>query len=99
MEDPTDLELKFDGEPVRRLDGAPADAVISSLAALQRMVLIIGMRSEGYALGQRFKPSARIKREYSVVCRAPGKGLASARGEWPSDHRSTRFTPTFRVQG
>ena len=74
MEEPADLELKFDGEPVRKLDGAPADAVISSLAALQRMVLIIGMRSEGYALGQRFKPSARIKREYSVVCRAPQEG-------------------------
>lgn len=71
---PEDIQLKFDGEPVRRLDGAPADAVIASLSALQRMVLIIGMRSEGYGLGQRFKPSAKVRRDYAVVCRAPQAG-------------------------
>ena len=74
IDEPEDIQLKFDGEPVRRLDGAPADAVIASLSALQRMVLIIGMRSEGYALGQRFKPSAKVRRDYAVVCRAPQAG-------------------------
>lgn len=71
---PDDIQLKFDGESVRRLDGAPAEAVIASLNALQRMVLIIGMRSEGYGLGQRFKPSAKVRREYALICRAPKDG-------------------------
>ena len=71
---PDDIELKFDGGVVRRLDGAPADAVIASLNALQRMVLILGMRAEGRALGQRLKPTARVRREFSVVCRAPERG-------------------------
>ena len=53
----TDLELKFDGVPVQRLHGAPAEAVISSLNALQRMIYIIGMRAEGRALSERLKPT------------------------------------------
>ncbi len=74
MSEPEDIELKFDGEPVKRLDGAPADAVIASLNALQRMVLIIGTRAEGRALSQRLKPTARVRREYAVVCKAPKAG-------------------------
>lgn len=69
-----DIELKFDGDPVKRLDGAPADAVISSLNALQRMVYIIGMRAEGSALSERLKPTIKVKRDYAVVCRAPRRG-------------------------
>ena len=69
-----DLELKFDGPPVRRLKGAPAEAVIASLSALQRMVYIIGMRAEGRALSERLKPTSKVKREYAVVCRAPQEG-------------------------
>ncbi|WP_439492303.1 hypothetical protein [Bosea sp. (in: a-proteobacteria)] len=69
-----DIELKFDGDPVKRLDGAPADAVIASLNALQRMIYIIGMRSEGRTLSERLKPTAKVKREYAVVCRAPISG-------------------------
>lgn len=72
--EPTDFELKFDGLPVKRLDGAPVDAVISSLNAIQRMVHIIGMRAEGRALSERLKPTVRVRREYAVVCRAPKKG-------------------------
>lgn len=72
--DPVDLELKFDGEPVKRLDGAPVEAVVSSLNAIQRMVHIIGMRAEGRALSERLKPTSRVKREYAVVCRSPKKG-------------------------
>lgn len=72
--EPKDLELKFDGLPVERLDGAPVDAVIASLNAIQRMVHIIGMRAEGRALSERLKPTIRVKREYAVVCRAPKKG-------------------------
>lgn len=71
---PEDIQLKFDGEPVKQLDGAPADAVISSLQALQRMVYIIGMRSEGRNLSERLKPTAKVKREYAIVCRAPKHG-------------------------
>lgn len=71
---PTDLELKFDGPPVRRLHGAPAEAVIASLFALQRMVHIIGMRAEGRALSERLKPTIKVRREYAVVCRAPKEG-------------------------
>lgn len=70
----TDLELKFDGPPVQRLHGAPAEAVIASLNALQRMIYIIGMRAEGGALSERLKPSIKVKREYAVVCRAPRHG-------------------------
>lgn len=70
----TDLELKFDGAPVEILNGAPADAVVASLNALQRMVYIIGMRAEGRALSERLKPTIKVKREYAVVCRAPRKG-------------------------
>jgi|GEM_PF-6896304 len=71
---PEDIQLKFDGEPVKQLDGAPADAVISSLQALQRMLHIIGMRSEGRNLSERLKPTAKVKREYAIVCRAPKHG-------------------------
>lgn len=69
-----DIQLKFDGAPIRRLDGAPADVVISSLGALQRMVHIIGMMSEGRSLSERLKPTVRVKREYAIVCRAPKRG-------------------------
>lgn len=70
----SDLELKFDGPPVVALQGAPADAVIASLTAIQRMVHIIGMRTEGRGLSERLKPSVKVKREYTVVCRAPKFG-------------------------
>lgn len=69
-----DIQLKFDGKSIQRLDGAPAETLIASLNALQRMVFIIGMRSEGRALSQRLKPTAKVKREYAVVCRAPRHG-------------------------
>ena len=74
VNEPEDIQLRFDGGSVRQLDGAPAEAVITSLSALQRMVLIIGMRSEGRALGQRLKPTKKVKREYAVFCRAPKSG-------------------------
>lgn len=69
-----DIQLKFDGDTVRRLDGAPADAVVACLTALQRMVYIIGMRAEGRRLSERLKPTAKVKREYAVVCKAPEEG-------------------------
>lgn len=69
-----DIQLKFDGDPIKKLRGAPAEAVIASLNALQRMVHIIGMRAEGRGLGQRLKPTAKVKREYAVICRAPQFG-------------------------
>jgi hypothetical protein len=64
-----DIQLKFYGPTIDKLGGAPADAVISSLWALQRLVYIIGMKSEGRAFGQRMKPSAKVRRDYAVVCR------------------------------
>lgn len=73
-EQSTDIQLKFDGDPIKKLRGAPAEVVISSLNALQRMVHIIGMRAEGRGLGQRLKPTAKVKREYAVICRAPQFG-------------------------
>ncbi|WP_454288536.1 hypothetical protein [Rhizobium arsenicireducens] len=72
--EPDDIQLKFDGEPVRNLDGAPAEAVVASLSALQRMIYIIGMRADGRAISERLKPSAKVKREYSLICRAPKHG-------------------------
>jgi hypothetical protein len=72
--DHKDLELKFDGDPIKRLDGAPVSAVVSSLNAIQRMVHIIGMRAEGRGISERIKPTIRVKREYAVVCRAAVKG-------------------------
>lgn len=93
----TDLELKFDGAPVQRLHGAPAEAVIASLNALQRMIYIIGMRAEGRALSERLKPTIKVKREYAVVCRAPRKGshiqpfaVASQTGEMSSSSFAAR---------
>ena len=71
---PTELQLKFDGVPITQMGGAPADAVISSLSALQRMIHLIGMKSEGRVFGQRVKPSARVRREFSIVCHAPKSG-------------------------
>lgn len=73
-EKPGDIQLKFDGDPIKKLKGAPADAVIASLSALQRMIYIIGMRAEGRGLGQRLKPTAKVKREYTVICRASEVG-------------------------
>lgn len=69
-----DLELKFDGASVQRLQGAPAETLIASLNALQRMIYIIGMRAEGRALSERLKPPVKIKRQYAIVCRAPRTG-------------------------
>lgn len=69
-----DIQLKIDGESVKRLHGAPADTVIASLTALQRMVYIIGMSSEGRNLSERLKPTVKVKREYMIVCRAPYAG-------------------------
>lgn len=69
-----EFELKFDGPPVRSLKGAPAESVIASLNAIQRMVHIIGMRAEGRALSERLKPTAKVRREYVVVCRASVEG-------------------------
>lgn len=74
VEEIEDIELKFDGDLVRRLHGAPAEAVLASLGALQRMLLIIGMGFEGKDLGQRLKPSAKVKREYALICKAPKEG-------------------------
>ena len=73
-EGPNDIELKFNGETVRKLRGAPADAVIASLHALQRIIYIIGMRSEGRSLSKRLKPTAKVKREYAIVCKAASEG-------------------------
>ena len=94
---PSDIQLKFDGEPVRRLDGAPAEAVVASLIALQRMVHIIGMGSEGRLLSERLKPSEKVKREYAVICHAPEHGshvqpfsVASQNGEFTSSSLAAR---------
>ena len=69
-----DIELKFDGVTVSQLRGAPADTVVSSLFALQRLVHLIGMKNEGRAFGQRAKPSAKVRREYSVICKTAEPG-------------------------
>jgi len=71
---PAELQLKFDGVPITQMGGAPVDAVISSLSALQRMIHLIGMKAEGRVFGQRVKPSARVRREYPIVCHAPKSG-------------------------
>jgi hypothetical protein len=72
--DSDDIELKFDGPSIRRLAGAPAELVINSLQAIRRMVLIIGMSSEGRPLGQRLKATAKVRREYAVICRPSEEG-------------------------
>ena len=69
-----EIELKFEGAPIAKLGGAPAEAIINSLSAVQRLVHLIGMKAEGHAFGQRTKPSAKVRREYAVVCRAPQLG-------------------------
>jgi hypothetical protein len=67
--DEKDLQLRFDGPPIRKIGGAPADAVVSALNALQRIVHLIGMRDEGRILKQRAKPSTKVRQEYAVICR------------------------------
>ncbi|MFK5597939.1 hypothetical protein ACFZ8E_13115 [Methylobacterium sp. HMF5984] len=73
-DDHKDIQLKFDGGPIKQAGGAPADLVISSLTALQRLVHLIGMKSENRVFGQRIKPSARVRRDFSIVCRSPKAG-------------------------
>ena len=86
--DDADVELKFDGAPIRQLGGAPAELVADSLRALQRMAHLIGMKREGQRFGHKARPSAKVRRMYSVVCRAAEVGsykqpwnLASATGQ------------------
>lgn len=86
-----DIELKFDGPPIKHLGGAPAEAVINALTALQRLVHLIGMKAEGRAFRQRAKPSARVRQEYSVICKATKEGshvqpfdVRSSAGEFTS---------------
>lgn len=83
-----DVELKFDGEPITRLGGAPAEYVASSLWALQRMAHLLGMRREGQRFGHKARPNAKVRRTYSIICRAPESGshvqpftIASAAGQ------------------
>ena len=74
MDHEDDIQLKFDGTPVKQLGGAPAEVVISALSALQRLVHLIGMQEEGRVFGQRVKPSSRVRREFSIVCRPSAEG-------------------------
>ena len=72
--DDHDIQLKFEGEPITALGGAPAEMVVNALLALQRMAYLIGMKNEGRAFGQRAKPSANVRREFAIVCRQPVEG-------------------------
>jgi len=75
VDDPdNDIELKFDGPPIRQLGGAPAENLISALTALQRLVHLIGMKKEGRTFRQRAKPSARVRQQYNIVCKVPTEG-------------------------
>ncbi|MGA9868486.1 MAG: hypothetical protein WBQ75_18825 [Acetobacteraceae bacterium] len=69
-----DIELKFDGKPVRQLGGAPAELVADSLRSLQRMAYLIGMKREGQRFGHKARPNAKVRRTYAVVCRTPEAG-------------------------
>jgi hypothetical protein len=80
--DDEDVELKFDGSPIRQMGGAPAELVADSLRALQRMAYLIGMKREGQRFGHKARPNA------TVVCRTAEVGsykqpwsLASATGQ------------------
>lgn len=68
------FELKFAGASVTRQDGASAESLIASLSALQRMVHIIGMISEGRVLSERLKPTSKVKQEYTIICHPSAKG-------------------------
>lgn len=59
---------------MEELQGAPADAVISALGALQRILHLIGMKDEGRVFGQRVKPSAKVRKEYAIICKVPEIG-------------------------
>ena len=71
---PDDLQLRFTGDTVEQFHGAPAEAVIASLNALQRMAFILGTKATGRALGQRLKPSVLVRHVYAVICRVPIPG-------------------------
>lgn len=69
-----DIELKFDGAPIRQLGGAPAELVADSLRSLQRMAYLIGMKREGQRFGHKARPNAKVRRAYAVVCRTSKSG-------------------------
>lgn len=72
--DAKEVELKFDGSPVRALGGAPADLVANSLWALQRMAHLLAMTREGQRFGSRANPNSKVRHNYVVVCHAPKPG-------------------------
>jgi hypothetical protein len=69
-----DVELKFEGDPIQRLGGVPAELVADSLRSLQRMAYLIGMKREGQRFGHKARPNAKVRRMYAVVCRVAETG-------------------------
>jgi hypothetical protein len=94
-DDDQNVELKFDGDTIRQLGGAPAQVLADSLNALQRMAYLIGMKREGQRFGHKARPNAKVRRTYSVVCRAPEVG--SYRQPWSLTSASGQFTASAAV--
>lgn len=68
------FELKFEGEIVEALGGAPAIVVAAALNGVQRLVHLIGMRHEGRTLDRRARPPATVQERYVVLCQGPRAG-------------------------
>ncbi len=68
------LTLRFYERERPSTNSVAAAALAQSLDALQRIILLLAMRSEGRAPGRRVRPSADIQARYRLICDLPEKG-------------------------
>jgi hypothetical protein len=68
------LLLRFYAPKTPNTHTVSAVALAQSLEALQRLVLILAMRHEGHAPGQRIRPSVDTQARYQLLCELPVVG-------------------------
>jgi hypothetical protein len=73
-ETPSELQLRFSGQPEELARAIPAAALARALDGLQRVVHLIGMRLEGRTLGRRARPSQDVQRRLVLLCEVPREG-------------------------
>lgn len=68
------LTLRFFEPAHPEVQRTAATALVQSLDALQRIILLLAMRREGRAPGRRIRPSAELQSRYRLVCELPRAG-------------------------
>ena len=68
------LNLRFYEPKRHRSSTVPAAALAQSLDALQRVILLLAMRRDGYTPGRRVRPPANLQHRYRLVCALPTAG-------------------------